>query len=444
MPVLRPSFLCHATSGHTSSLTSLWASPPRGGDGKGGGNSNNNNKNLSNSERERRDEENRRKQRKDDVIINKTSAKRGAKDYPLDPKATQEEWLRQASSVEQQVFQFTEQGMEALNSLKLEEADAAFAQVFELKPNAYCWQAGIVKFYLDDLIGAADIFARCATIFEAKRFGGPASEERIWRDACELKVLSDLPKSRRKELVESGQGVGTVLARIEDPADHSQDDDNDDDLFMSMTTESRKVIRLTRDLFSSAVERDPAGQVVAQAKLRSIGGPFKDVQNDRKMRKLTAWFYLGLHHDVMGEKEESKQCMKMALQLSSSQGKSSDIVQTLPLLHMAARDWFDDDEYDQNPLTSPMGFATDQEDGDGTDSAASSVSSQKPLSGQVYNTDPVVEASIMEGVSKMKYDELREALRIRGLSTKGSKATLTDRLFYSLMDDAGYQSGFAP
>ena len=74
-------------------------------------------KNLSSSERERRDEENRRRQRQDDVIIGKTSAKKGEKDYALDPKATEEQWLRQASKVEQKIFKLTDAGMEFLNSV---------------------------------------------------------------------------------------------------------------------------------------------------------------------------------------------------------------------------------------------------------------------------------------------------------------------------------------
>lgn len=72
-------------------------------------------KNLSASERERREEEERRRKRRDDVVIGKTSAKRGAKDFSLDPKSTEEEYLRQASNIEQQVFQLTEAGLESLN-----------------------------------------------------------------------------------------------------------------------------------------------------------------------------------------------------------------------------------------------------------------------------------------------------------------------------------------
>ena len=60
------------------------------------------------------------------------------------------------------------------------------------------------------------------------------------------------------------------------------------------------------------------------------------------------------------------------------------------------------------------------------------------------SADPVVEESIRKGVAKMKLTELKDALRLRNLNTIGSKQALQERLFYSLMDDAGFQSGFAP
>jgi hypothetical protein len=75
-------------------------------------------KNLSAAEQERRDEENRRRMRQDDVVVGKTSAKKGEKDCALDPKATQQEFLKQASAVEQEVFQLTEAGMEYLKSVR--------------------------------------------------------------------------------------------------------------------------------------------------------------------------------------------------------------------------------------------------------------------------------------------------------------------------------------
>jgi hypothetical protein len=76
--------------------------------------------NLSRSaaSQERRDEEKRRKQRKDDVVVGKTSALRDATDYVLDPKATEGEWLQQASKIERKIFQLTEQGMASLRMVR--------------------------------------------------------------------------------------------------------------------------------------------------------------------------------------------------------------------------------------------------------------------------------------------------------------------------------------
>jgi len=74
-------------------------------------------KNLSASERERRDEERRRRERKEDVVIGKTSAKKGAKDFALDPKGTEQEYLRQASIIEREVHLLTTAGMESFNSV---------------------------------------------------------------------------------------------------------------------------------------------------------------------------------------------------------------------------------------------------------------------------------------------------------------------------------------
>ena len=400
----------------------------------------NNKKNLTNAERERREEEMRRKERKNDVVINKTSAKKDAKDYPIDPQATTEQYLKQASRIEQQIFHLTEQGMEALKYLQLQEADECFNKVFDLKPDAYLWQAGIVKFYLGDIIQAGNVFARCAELFESKFGGSPASEERIWRDACELKLLNSMSSVKRKKLDEAG-GIHTLIPQIRDP-DHNDEEDEDD--FTAFTrSENRKVIKLTRDLFEASIEENRPAEVLARARLMSIGGTSSGsgpVKVDYKMRKLNSLYYLGLHHDVMGEEEESKNCLKMALKLSPSSGKSSDIVQTLPLLHMTIRDWFDDDLFDDDLLT-------DDDEGNISKGGSSSGGMKEKLSNQHLSdaySDPLLEASIMEGVRKMKHRELKAALKIRGLPATGSKEILQERLFYSLMEDAGYQSGFSP
>ena len=92
-----------------SSASSLYDTPPK-------------KQNLSASSRARREEDERRLERKDDVVIGKTSAKRGASDFALNPKSTEEQWMKQASRVEQQVFKLTEEGMEAFKMVRMNDA----------------------------------------------------------------------------------------------------------------------------------------------------------------------------------------------------------------------------------------------------------------------------------------------------------------------------------
>lgn len=376
-------------------------------------------KNLSSSERERREEERRKNERKDDVVIGKTSAKRGETDYALDPKSTEQEYLKQLSNVEKEIFYRTEQGLELLKSLKLEEAEKEFDKVFELRPNAYLWQAGIVKYYLGRMEEAGEMFARSARLYESK-FGQPASEERIWRDACELKLLNALSKRGRKELEEKGE-IQSLITRI---PDFKSDD--------ILCTETRKPIKLSRDLFGASIFSDTSNEILARAKLRSLCGKKETTTPDRKMWKLNAWFYLGLHYDALGDLEESKNCMKMALKLCPSSGKSDDIIHTLPMLHMSVRDWFDDSDFEDDPMTEKLN-AKEQ-----------SFSPRKSEIESYASADPFIEESIRDGVEKMRHHELKSALKLRGLKTVGSKQELQERLFFSLMDDAGFQSGFAP
>ncbi|KAG7337667.1 hypothetical protein IV203_037007 [Nitzschia inconspicua] len=143
------------SSGGNTIFWALFASSfNTNGNSKNNNNGNNNsnkpkNNKLSNSEWERREEDRRRQQRKDDVVIGQTS-KRNVHDYPLDVRSTEQEYSRQASQMEQQIYHYTKQGMEALNNLQLEQANTAFQKVFDLNPAAYLWQAGIVHYYLNN------------------------------------------------------------------------------------------------------------------------------------------------------------------------------------------------------------------------------------------------------------------------------------------------------
>ena len=98
---------------------------------------------------------------------------------------------------------------------------------------------------------------------------------------------------------------------------------------MNPMTESRKVFRIAKDMFQATVNNDQIGVVLGQAKLRAICG---------------SWYYLGLHYNALGDVDESKECMKMALQLCPNR-KTDDIIHSLPILHMTVRHWFDDEEF---------------------------------------------------------------------------------------------------
>ena len=347
---------------------------------------------LTASQQARREEERRKLERIDEVIPGQTSAVPGEKDFPLQVQATQEQWMQQASAVEQQVFQLTEEGLQCLKDMRLSEASAAFDAVFELKPNAYVWQAGIARFYLGDLDGAADVLARCASTFES-RFGEPASEERIWRNACILKKYYSMSKKQRKEFGPTPNALEGVLASIPEKETTAE----------LLRSERRKVVRVTHDLFSASTDLNHLDTIVARAQLRSMGGvvlPGFQPQMDQKMWKIQAWFYMGLHYDTLGMDDESKRCLKTALRLCPN-ANSDDILHSLPMLHMTVRDWFDDD-----------------------------VDMEPP--GDVRTS---VAQTILADIDRLTLGDTQDALRSRGLSSSGSKIDVQERLLKSLLTD---------
>jgi len=351
---------------------------------------------LTTAKRERRDEEVRRKDRQQEVVPGKTSAIPGAKDYQLNPSATTEEWMKHASKVEQEVFRWTETGMAALKMFQLHDASCSFDKVFELRPTAYLWQAVIPKYYLGEYIQGATIMCQCASLAEAK-FGLPASEERIWRDACQIKY-------------------------------NTQQQNKNDTLFPQVMNdldapETRKVIRIAKELFSSTLNDNTVGVVLARAKLRAICGT-GGMGLDRKLWKLTSWFYLGLHYDAIGDVDESKECMKKALELCPN-ANGDDIIHALPMLHMSIRDWYDDDA-----------FEADNEDNNLYSNSRSGIKEDPPST-----TDQVVLASIQQSVGEMKLSQLQDALKVRGLKIHGIKDELQRKLIVSLCEDLGLNPG---
>jgi hypothetical protein len=185
-------------------------------------------KSLSASQKERREEDRRRKARLQEGFATPglSSALPGARDFALNIAQTEREYLQSLSSsdddsvidernVDKYVALWTEEGLSHLRMLRIREAYELFNKVYQVKPDAYLWQDGLVKYYLEDYHGAAESLAKNAIRYET-RFMSPASEERIWRDAAELKIVYSLNGGRRAKnnapaavrvLVEDGMNV---------------------------------------------------------------------------------------------------------------------------------------------------------------------------------------------------------------------------------------------
>lgn len=327
--------------------------------------------------------------------------------------------------------------MDALRMLKIEEAHEEFQMVYKMNPGAYCWQAGVVMFYLGMVNEGSECFVGNARVWEGK-FGEAASEERIWRDACELKLRSMV-----------GGGVGDAGASfVSMPRFGSQIEDQDQNL-----KETRKILRIARDLFSASIKGDLLKVALARAKLRSLcGNIFKNdntrMAPDAKMWKLSSWFYLGLHYDVIGDKEQSKICMKMALHQSGSFGNGKDVIQALPMLHMSRRDWYDDDDFDEDVNISDttwgqLNYFTGKEQEDEVDDNGNKIrkknqSSMEYLTESIdagNNPDIVEMRSIMDSLDNMKLAELKDCASERDVKTTGSKSAVARRLLKSLIEN---------
>jgi len=131
---------------------------------------------------------------------------------------------------------------------------------------------------------------------------------------------------------------------------------------------------------------------------------------DRKMYRLHSFFYLGLHYDALGQSYESKQCMKMALRTcaNSISGNNQDITYLLPVIHMAIRDWYDDDKFDAMEVhEKEVGRASDDND----------IKSERMR---------------RESMKGMRVVDLRGELRRRKLKVSGSKRELQNRLINDL------------
>jgi tetratricopeptide (TPR) repeat protein len=291
----------------------------------------------------------------------------------------------------------------SFHQLNVEGAWEAFQRVYQLKPSAYIFQAGISLFYLGDFNAAGECFARNAQIYEA-RFGLRASEERLWRDACELMMLTKEANRRNTRQ----PSINRILLQ--------EDKDSADKL----SPETRKIVSIARGLFNASVMGNHYEVILSRAKLLWIAhnsGVRSGLdststsirRSDPKLWRLNSWYYLGLHYDVLGMEEESKKCMKNALKLSLvNSNAKDDFIHTLPMLHLSRRDWFDDDPLDDDTFTAI----------------------------ETSHVKKEVEANIQNSVDKLLLSEIQDALGRKGLKTSGgNKSDLKKRLLTELMED---------
>lgn len=188
-------------------------------------------KQLSASQTERREEEQRRKSRVQEGFATPglSSAIPGAQDFSINVAKTEQEYLMSLGSsdddsiidennVDRYVAVWTEEGLAHLRMLRFHEANESFNKVYQIKPEAYLWQDGLLKYYLEDYHGAAESLAKNAVRYET-RFMEPASEERIWRDAAELKIVNTLNAGRK---MKNRDTPATVRVSVEDGVDEEQ------------------------------------------------------------------------------------------------------------------------------------------------------------------------------------------------------------------------------
>lgn len=146
------------------------------------------------------------------------------------------------------------------------------------------------------------------------------------------------------------------------------------------------------------------------------------------MYKLHSFFYLGLHYDALGQVAESKKCMKMALKSCANGigGNNQDITYLLPVIHMTVRDWYDDDEFDDQNADMDDEALIKQLMIEGAVDLSSNDRSDK---------EDKMTAGIRESIKHMRIVDLRQELKKRKLKVGGSKKELQDRLVRNIASE---------
>ena len=202
--------------------------------------------------------------------------------------------------VERQIQGASRSGAAFLRQGDLEGALEQFDRAQQLSKNKrYEWYRGICLYYLDRFDDARVDFVENAQRYE-ERFSEPASEERLFAQACALRGAKGDEFAAASEL-----------------------------------RETRPVLRACAALFG--------GDVNAAKTLRELCDRTDSV--DALRRRLLCHFYAGLYHDALNDAERARAHLALAAERVSVDDQ--DFTARLPRLHASVRNWSLDDVSDE-------------------------------------------------------------------------------------------------
>ena len=202
--------------------------------------------------------------------------------------------------VERQIQGASRSGAAFLRQGDLEGALEQFDRAQQLSKNSrYEWHRGICLYYLDRFDDARVDFVENAQRYE-ERFSEPASEERLFAQACALRGVKGDEFAAASEL-----------------------------------RETRPVLRACAALFG--------GDNNAAKTLRDLCDRTDSV--DALRRRLLCHFYAGLYHDALNDAERARAHLALAAERVSVDDQ--DFTARLPRLHASVRNWSLDDVSDE-------------------------------------------------------------------------------------------------